>query len=196
MKPQHVIIALLILFLIAGCSGQAKSPTLAPVATTATIPSENPTLVSGAGYPAPVAGSGYPAANQPNSPASVPSVAPPAGPTQTPDPSLTPLYVSGVVHTSDGMEKISVTNISKNPIDLTGVVLIRLDTDEKIYLGQGKQLDPGKSVDVYNGPGQIDPAKGLKWTDKPMLTKDYDEVILIDKASRVISGWVYYEYMK
>jgi hypothetical protein len=186
MKFQHIVLVVTSVIVIAGCAGQQTPKPSSTASVQQTAP---------AGYPVP-AQSGYPAANQTQAASNLATIAPPSQPTEKPDPERTPLIITSVTHTADGLEKIVVSNISKEDQSLNGVVLVNAATGVKIYLGMDKTLSAGAAVNVYNGAGQIEASQGLKWTDKSMMLHDYDELLLLNKSSRVISDFIYYQYMK
>lgn len=106
----------------------------------------------------------------------------------TPDPAVSPLVISGVIHTPRGEEIIIITNISDSEQNLKGMALLDPVTMEYVIL-PNFTLPPGDSFRVYNGPGTEKIVEGIKWLDRPVLRQSGDYIVLLNPAGRAI--WYY-----
>lgn len=186
MKHTFLITAAMILLVaLSGC--KTATPTASGPEPSSTSLVSSP--VPSEGYPAPSVynpTSPYPAPAQGATPTENTSWTP--MPTLNPDPAQTPLIVSEVTHSADGIETYVVKNISSNPIDVIGTALYNPTTFERVFLDPAKSLAPGATVTVYNAPANAQPPEGIKWTDHRMLNHEGDEVVLINKVDRLL--WV------
>lgn len=108
--------------------------------------------------------------------------------TDTPDPSVSPLVISEVTHTSEGIEVIVITNISSSEQNLEGMALLNPVTMEHVAL-PNVTISPGGSFKVYNGPEAGKITEGMKWLDEPVLRQSGDYIVLLNPAGRAI--WYY-----
>lgn len=108
--------------------------------------------------------------------------------TDTPDPSVSPLIISEVIHLPEGTEVIVITNIGSSEQNLEGMALLNPVTMEHIVF-PNVTISPGGSFKVYNGPeiGKI--TEGIKWLDEPVLRQPGDYIVLLNPAGRAI--WYY-----
>jgi len=109
-------------------------------------------------------------------------------PLPTPDIDISPVIITKVTLSQDGLETILVTNISKEPQDITAFVLLVPETDERFYFPE-TNLNAGESVKIYNGAEAQSQTDGLVWMDHVALQVTGDSVVFLNKAGRMI--WSY-----
>ncbi|MCX7766818.1 MAG: lamin tail domain-containing protein [Candidatus Sumerlaeia bacterium] len=108
--------------------------------------------------------------------------------TDTPDPTVSPIIISEVIHTQAGTEIVVIKNISGSEQNLEGMALLNPVTMEHVVF-PNVTLPPGGSFKVYNGSEAGKIAEGIKWLDEPVLRQSGDHVVLLNPAGRAI--WYY-----
>jgi hypothetical protein len=184
MKTKFSLVMILIMFLLlSGCGGNTKTtqtPTMEPPSTSVNeaypVPNESPNV-----YPGPQSQS-----TSVNPPENIQLV-----PTGTPDRQRDFVIISNVFHSETGLETIEITNISDQTQDINGYSLLIPSTGEHVNIFD-VILDPGKSYNVYNGPGAQEQTDGEAWLDTPILQQTGDEIILLNRPGRVIWTYIYY----
>lgn len=185
MQMKSITLGVMCTILLVGCGSK---PTI--VATTS-LPSPEATEEISEAYPLP----GYPIETQSTEPGSSESY--PAGPTSipgephasaTPDPSVSPIIITNVIHDNDSLETIFVSNVTDVSQDIAGYSLLVPGTSEHINFPEGT-LAPGESLRVYNGSEAKDQSGGLVWLDQVVLKIPGDSIILLNRAGRMI--WNY-----
>ena len=109
----------------------------------------------------------------------------------TPDPKVSPIIISNVIHDDNGLETILITNMSDEKQDIHGYTVLISSTTEHINI-LNVSLEPGESFKVYNGPGAKDQADGLAWLDHAVLQEWGDDLTLLNGVARVVWTYVYY----
>ena len=165
-----------------------------PSPTTSTI---QPTLTPGSnGYPVSTTGIGYPSQgeitpNNPGYPVSATTTLATMVPTGTPNAVLTPVIIASIEHTTDGLEVITIKNISQTDQDISLFSLINPLTQDLYPFPDKSTLSSGQSIVVFNGAGATYPS-GQKWLDKGFLTTAGDSIQLLNQAARIIYTYTYY----
>lgn len=183
MRPKSCFIFFLTFFLLLGCNSK---PDTAPVSTALQGAGTSAAPPSTGPYPmeSEVAAP-YPGNNQELVPPQAPDG---SQPLPTPDINISPVIITKVALSQDGLETIFVTNISKEPQDITAFVLLVPETDERFYFPE-TNLDAGVSVKIYNGAEAQSQSDGLAWLDHVALQITGDSIVLLNKAGRMI--WNY-----
>ena len=180
---SKILFLVIIGAMLAGCK---SSPAPSSVTPTLTPPSN--------GYPVLTPGNGYPEQNQntQNNPGYPAVTTTPAArmPTDTPDPAKTPVIIASVTHTTDGIEVITLKNITQSEQDISLYSLLNPDTQELFTFPDKSKLAAGESIAVYNGTGAY--PDGKKWLDKPFLTVAGSSVQLLNQAARIMYTFTYY----
>lgn len=109
----------------------------------------------------------------------------------TPDPNKSPVIISNINHNENGIETISITNISEQSQDINGYSLINPMTSEHINIFN-VVLEPGDSFFVYNGLDATEYPDGLAWMEQPIIQHPGDSIYLLNHAGRLIWSYVYY----
>lgn len=95
----------------------------------------------------------------------------------------TPLAITGYSLDSNGIETITVTNISPMDQSIGGWWLYNPDTKGRFEYPSELMLKPNSTVQVRNGKDvQADPPLVLHWADQPQWTGDSDDVLLLNPA--------------
>ncbi len=168
----------LLMGLLAGCGGTPQpaatlqpEPTNAPTETTLTSPLSEPTATP-------------PAAVLP--PNSSPS------PTGTPDPNRTPVAIVEAVIEPD-REIVSIENVSQVDQDISGWVLFNLEANPVFRFPENTVLKPGERVQVYSAvPESEVPAGAFFWTEEKVWTTFPADILLLNKATRLMFWYVAY----
>ncbi len=173
-----ILFSLVVIMMLAGCnSSPAPLTPLAGLPTNTSqavgYPDENQIAATPSGYPAPE----FTLATM--------------VPTSTPDAAKTPITIASVTHTTDGLEVITIKNISQTDQDISLYSLLNPDTQELYTFPSNTKLTVGQVVYIYNGTGATYP-NGQKWLDKPYLTTPGIVVQLLNQASRIIYTYTYY----
>jgi hypothetical protein len=184
MRISSILFSSVILLLVSGCGGK-------PVATTP-LPS-NPNITENQlnSYPVPP----YPLEDSSSSsksnnsyPVSTLSGQDKIVPSPTPDPSVSPIIISKVMHNDSNLETIVITNVTGEPQNISGYSLLIAETSEHINFPE-IALPPQDSYNVYNGPEAKTQSDGLVWLDHVALKVNGDSILLLNRAGRMI--WNY-----
>lgn len=111
--------------------------------------------------------------------------------TSTPDASLSSIIVSEVQH-KDGVESISIKNISPSTQDISAYMIYSPKLDVRKILPSDLILEPGDSFVLYNGANLDKIPEDQRWLEAPVLTEVLDEVWLTNAAARIIYYFIYY----
>lgn len=173
MRRHRPILFLILILFLAGCSTPATQQPTEPIG----VPS---------GYPAAQAvppSDGYPAAVQQEQPSYADYITP------TPDPAETPIIVR--VEHQDGVEAVSVINISSEPINVGAYMIFSPVAQERIIIPVDTVLNLGEKYTVYNGANESFPVE-QRWLAEQVVTNPLDEIWLTNMAGRVIFFYVHY----
>ena len=110
--------------------------------------------------------------------------------TTTPDPAISPLIISEVVHGVDGSEIVVIKNITTSEQNISGWALLDPQTLEHTFLPD-VTLPPEGTFKVCNGPCPANVAVEMRWLDQPVLKNHGDFLTLLNPAGRVIWNYVY-----
>ena len=175
-RTRPILLLILILFLVGCSTPETQEATQQP-----TAPIDMPS-----GYPAAPAVSpsdGYPATIQEQQPSYADYITP------TPNPAETPIIVR--VEHQDGVEAISVINISSEPINVGAYMIFSPVVQERIIIPVDTVLNLGEKYTVYNGANESFPAE-QRWLAEQVVTNALDEIWLTNMAGRVIFFYVHY----
>jgi hypothetical protein len=111
--------------------------------------------------------------------------------TTTPDPAMSPLIISEIVHSADGSEIIIIKNITTSEQNINGWSLLDPQSLENTFLPD-ITLPPGGTFKVCNGLCSTDINADMRWLDRPALQNRGDFLMLLNPAGRVIWNYVYY----
>lgn len=180
-----LIAAWLLSGLLMGCSDSEPTDTaLVSVVATATqeAPEASPTseaMTSPLGEPTPVI-----VAPEPGSSPS---------PTGAPDPERTPVIIAQAEITPD-REVITIQNITDEAQDISGWILFNLEGGPAFRFPEGRILEPGETVQVYNAVSeQSVPEGACFWTTDKVWPELPANVLLLNKATRLMYWHVAYE---
>lgn len=107
--------------------------------------------------------------------------------TVTPDPLVSPLVISEVIHKKDDLEIVVITNISASDQNSAGMSLLEPETMQYLFLPE-VVLPPGGTIKVCNGNCGTD--DGIRWLKEPALREPGDQLILLNQSGRVIWNYV------
>lgn len=108
--------------------------------------------------------------------------------TQTPDPKETPLIIR--VTKSSDVEEIRIINISTSPIDISGYLLFSEILEDRLILPEQTILESQDVLSVYNGKKPINGA--IHWNDDFSILNIEDQILLLNRAGRIIYYYTYY----
>lgn len=180
-----LIAAWLLSGLLVGCSDSEPTDTaLVSVVATATLeaPEASPTseaMTSPLGEPTPVI-----VAPEPGSSPS---------PTGVPDPERTPVIIAQAEIKFD-REVITIQNITDEAQDISGWILFNLEGGPAFRFPEGRILEPGETVQVYNAVSEPSVPEGAYfWTTDKVWPELPANVLLLNKATRLMYWHVAYE---
>jgi hypothetical protein len=110
--------------------------------------------------------------------------------TTTPDPAISPLIISEVIHISDGSEIIIIKNITSSEQNITGWAILDHQALRHIFL-PNVTLPPEGTFRVCNGPCPANVAVEMRWLDQPVLHDHGDLLLLLNPSGRVVWNYVY-----
>ncbi len=110
-------------------------------------------------------------------------------PTVTPDPIISPVIISEVIRKKDNVEIIVLINISQFDQNISGMSLIDPKTMSYMFLPE-IVLPPKGIFKVCNGNCEV--ADGMSWLEQPVLREPGDQLILLNRAGRVVWNYVNY----
>ena len=113
-------------------------------------------------------------------------------PKDTPDPARTPVAITQAELLPD-REVVTIQNISNQDQDISGWVLFNLESDHVFRFPEDIVLKPGDSVQVFSAVAEEDvPEGGYFWTQDKVWNKFPANVMLLNKATRLMYWYVAY----
>lgn len=169
MKKLFSVLTLLLFILVNGCSPASQN---------------QPQTQTGYPLSTPDSKSGYPGRTENSDGTNFSGLI-----TATPDPLATPL----IVHVShdDGKELISIVNISDSEIDISGYMLYSEILEDRLIIPENSILKPNEDFKILNGKiSSTD--DGLPWKNDYSIRDVEDQLILLNRAGRIIYYFTYY----
>ena len=112
-------------------------------------------------------------------------------PTDTPDPSRTPLIIALVAVNEEGREVVLIKNIGPELLDLEGFSIYSPSQDRRFDFPPNFVLSPGESVAIYSGVAKEQVKDGFFWTRERLWIEENDDVLLLNPAGRVVFWYVF-----
>jgi hypothetical protein len=112
-------------------------------------------------------------------------------PTDTPDPSRTPLIIAQLTANAAGGEVVEVKNIGPEAASLSGLSIYCPSRGYRFDFPSDMVLNSGDSVDVYTAVAEDDLEDGLYWMSERLCLEWNDDVLLVNPGGRVVYWYVF-----